>query len=137
MIGPAIVHCQGEGDPPMTPEQIRDTALTLYTIIFESHDVAEAKLVRDRCICTCQKRGLEPTVAAMISEALTGYVYGWSNRSAPLMTPISKAQAVLHLTMGGPDDAVTHTRPANTWLTPDAIAAMIGWVLTAGVVTRP
>ena len=137
MVGPAIVRHPGEGDPPMTPEQIRDLALTLYTIIFESHDVAEPRLVRDRCIRTCQKKGLEPTVAAMISEALTSYVYGWSNRSAPLITPISKAQAVLHLTMGGPADAVMHTRPANAWLTPDAIAAMVGWVLTAGMVTRP
>jgi hypothetical protein len=121
----------------MTPEQIRDLALTLYTLIFEGHDVTEPKLVRDRCIRTCKKRGLGPSVAAMISEALTGYVYGWSHRSAPLTTPISKAQAVLHLTMGGPDDAVTHTCPASAWLTTDAIAAMIGWVLTAGMVTRP
>jgi hypothetical protein len=121
----------------MMAEQIRDLALTLYTIIFESHDVAEPKLVCDRCIRTCQKRGLEPIVAAMISEALTGYVYDWRRRGAPLMTPISKAQAVLHLTMGGPDDAVTQTRPANAWLTPDAIAAMIGWVLTVGLETRP
>jgi hypothetical protein len=76
-------------------------------------------------------------VAALVSEALTGYIYGWSSRSVPLMTPIAKVQAVLHLTMGEPDHALPQTRPANAWLRPGAIAAMIGWVLTAGPEMRP
>jgi hypothetical protein len=40
-LKPTIVRRPGEGDPPMTPEQTCDLALTFYTIIFESHDVAE------------------------------------------------------------------------------------------------
>jgi hypothetical protein len=38
-LKPTIVRRPGKGDPPMTPEQIRDLALTLNTIIVESHDV--------------------------------------------------------------------------------------------------
>jgi hypothetical protein len=53
------------------------------------------------------------------------------------MTPIAKVQAVLHLTMGEPDHALPQSRPANAWLRPGAIAAMIGWVLTAGPEMRP
>jgi len=37
--------------------------------------------------------------------------------------------------MGGRDDTVIHTCPAGDRLTPSAIAAMIGWVLTVGVET--
>jgi hypothetical protein len=116
----------------MTPEQIRDLALTLYAIIFASHEVAETTRVYDRCLRTCQKRGLATLVAALVSEALTGYLYNGSSPGAPLTMPIAKAQALLHLTMGEPNDAVPQTRPANAWLRPDAIAAMIGWVLTVG-----
>jgi hypothetical protein len=124
------------GDLLMTPEQIRDLALTLYTFIFESGDGAAPKAVRDCCIRTCQKRGLDPTVAAMISEALTGYVYGWSSRGAHLVTYVPKAQAVLHLAMGGHEGAVGHSRPVGARPTPYAIAEMIGWVLTLSVDKR-
>jgi hypothetical protein len=121
----------------MTPEQIRDLALMLYTIIFESGDVVEPKAVRDRCIRTCQKRGLDPTAATRISEALTGYVYGWRSRGAELVTQVSKAEAVLQLAMGEYDGSVRHTRPAGARLTPYAIAEMIGWVLTTDMDKRP
>jgi hypothetical protein len=117
----------------MTPEQIRDLALTLYTFIFESGDKIAPKAVRDRCIRTCQKRGLDPAVAALISEALTGYVYGGSSRGAHLVTCVPKAQAILHLAMGGHAGAVRYTRPVGARLAPYAIAEMIGWVLTVGV----
>jgi hypothetical protein len=121
----------------MTPEQIRDLALTLYAIILERDDAAKPRAVGDRCLRTCQARGLEPPVAALISEALTGYVYDGSRRGVALVTPISKAQAVLQLTMGRPDDAVLHPRPVGAQLTASAIAAMIGWVLTVGVEPSP
>ena len=119
----------------MTPEQIRDVALTLYALIVESYDVAEPKAARTHCLLACQARGLELAEAGMISEALTGYIYDWNSRSVPLVTPIAKAQTVLHLSMGGCDDTVIHTCPAGDRLTPSAIAAMIGWVLTVGVET--
>lgn len=119
----------------MSPEQIRDVALMLYAIVVDSHEVAESKAMCARCLRACQARGLEPTEAAMISEALTGYIYDWNSRRVPLVTPIAKAQTVLHLSMGGRDDTVIHTCPAGDRLTPSAIAAMIGWVLTVGVET--
>jgi hypothetical protein len=125
-----------EVDLVITPEQIRDLALTLYTFIFESGDKAPRKAMRDRCIRTCQKRGLDVAVAAMISEALTGYVYGLSSRGSHLVTCVPKAQTVLHLAMGGHNGAVRDTRPAGARLAPYAIAEMITWVLTVGVDKR-
>jgi hypothetical protein len=110
----------------MTPAQIRDLALTLYTVIFESSDVMEPNPVRDCCIRTCQQRGLDPTMAAKISEALTGYVYRWSSRGSHLVTHLPKAQAILNCPMGGHDDTVRHTLPVGARLTPYAIAEMIG-----------
>jgi hypothetical protein len=119
----------------MTPEQIRNVALMLYALIVESYDVAAPKAVRAHCLRACQARGLDLAEAWMISEALTGYIYNWNSRPVPLVTPIAKAQTVLHLSMGGRDDTVIHTCPAGERLTPSAIAAMIEWVLTVGVET--
>jgi hypothetical protein len=51
----------------MSPEQIRDLALTLCAIIVECYDVAEPQAVCDRCIRACQARGLEPAAAVIIS----------------------------------------------------------------------
>jgi hypothetical protein len=136
----AVAHAResriAEGDPPMTPAQIRELAVALYAVIFESGDVMEPKPVRDCCIRTCQQRGFDPTTAAMISEALTGYVYGWSSRGAHLVAHLPKAQAILNCAMGGHDDTVRHTLPVGARLTPYAIAELIGWVLMVGVDRR-
>jgi hypothetical protein len=128
--------CIAEGDPPITPAQIRDLALALYTVIFQSGDVIEPQPVRDYCIRRCQQRGLDQTMATMISEALTGYVYGWSSRGARLVTHLPKAQAILNCAMGGHDDTVRHTLAVGARLTPYAIGDMIGWVLTVGADKR-
>jgi hypothetical protein len=129
--------CIAKGDPPMTPAQIRELALALFTVIFESGDVREPKPVRDRCIRTCQQRGFDLTSAAMISEALMGYVYGWSSRGAYLVAHQPKAQAILNCAMGGHDDIMRYTLPVGARLTPYAIAEMIGWVLTVSIDKRP
>lgn len=97
----------------MTPEQIRDPALTLYAFIFESGDGAAPKSGRDRCINARQQRGLEPTMAAIICDALTGYVYGRSSGYAYHVTHVREDQAVLHLARGGHESARRHTRPAH------------------------
>jgi hypothetical protein len=125
-----------ERDLVLTPEQIRDLSLTLYTFIFESGDKAPPKAMSDRCIRTCQKRGLDLAVAAMISEVLTGYIYGGSSQGSLLVTCVPKAQVVLHLAMGGHKGVVMDTRPAGARLAPYAIAEMIAWVLTVGVDKR-
>ena len=49
-------------------------------------------------------------MGAVISEAHTCYSYDRSSWYALLDKAISKARAVLHLTMGGQDDAVRHAR---------------------------
>jgi hypothetical protein len=52
-------------------------------------------------------------MAAIIDDALTGYVYGRSSRHAHRVTPVREAQPVLHLTRGGHESARRHTRPAR------------------------
>jgi len=105
--------CSPGGNLLMTPEQIRAPALTLYAFIFESGDGAAPKSGRDRCINARQQRGLEPTMAAIICDALTGYVYGRSSRYAYHVTHVREAQVVLHLARGGHESARRHTRPAR------------------------
>ena len=119
------------GGPPMTPKQIRELALQLYTIVFESEGVAQLTIWQ-RCLRTCQRCDVEPPTAVLISEALTGYLAaGWHPRT-PLVTPLAKAQALLHQTAGAVHDGEGPPCPARTRLTPSTIAAMIEWVLTAG-----
>lgn len=117
----------------MAPEQICDPALTLDAFIFESGCGAAPKNGRDRCINARQQRGLEPTMAAIICDALTGYVYGRSSRYAYHVTHVREAQAVLHLARGGRESG--GGTPAQ--LAPYAIAEMTGCVLTVGVDKRP
>jgi len=83
----------------MTPEQIRELALQLYTIVFQSEGVVPLA-VWQRCLRTCERWDVEPRTAVLISEALTGYLAdGWRPRT-PRVTPLAKAQAVLHQTAG-------------------------------------
>ena len=115
----------------MTPDQIRELALKLYTIVFECEEVAELAIWQ-RCLRACRSRDVEPPTAMLISEALTGYLYDGSRPRAPLVTPLRKAQAILHQTVGAAHDGEPSACPAGARLTPSAIAAMVGWVLTAG-----
>jgi hypothetical protein len=128
-------HCPAEGDHPMTPEQIRDFALTLYTVIVESDAVAELT-VWQRCLQTCRVWGLEPPVAALISEALTSYLSGGTRQAFPLVTDLDKAQAVLQHTMGGALDVGPRASARSTRVAPYAIAAMVEWVLHAEETVR-
>jgi hypothetical protein len=115
----------------MTSEQIRELALKLYTIVFECEGVAELEIWQ-RCLRACQRWDVEPPTAMLISEALTGYLYDGSRPRTPLVTPLAKAQAVLHQTVGAAHDGEQSACPARTRLTPSTIAAMIEWVLTVG-----
>jgi hypothetical protein len=130
-----MVDCPAEGDPTMTLQQIHDFALTLYTVIFESEAVAELA-VWQRCLHTCQAWGLEPPMATLISEALTGYLYNDNRQASPLVTRLDKAQAVLHYTMGGALYMGPLASPRSTKLAPYAIVAMIEWVLHAEETVR-
>jgi hypothetical protein len=114
----------------MTSEQIRELALTLYTVVVESEGVAELAIWQ-RCLRTCRGWDVEPPTAMLISEALTGYLYDGSRQRTTFVTPLAKAQAVLHQTIGAAYDEEPSACPARTRLTPSAIAAMVGWVLTA------
>ncbi len=114
----------------MIPEQIRELALQLHTVVFEGEGVAELA-VWQRCLHACQCWAVEPTTAILISEALTGYLYDGGRPQTPPVTPLAKAQAVLHQTIGAADDREPPACPARARLTPAAIAEMIGWVLTA------
>jgi hypothetical protein len=114
----------------MTPEQIPGLALRLYTIVFESEAVAPLA-VWQRCLSTCQRWDVAPPTAVLISEALTGYLYDRSRPRTPLVAPLAKAQAVLYQTAGAADDGEPGAAMAAR-LTPSAIAAMVGWALTAG-----
>jgi hypothetical protein len=115
----------------MTPQQIRELALRLYTVIVECEGVAELALWQ-RCIRTCQRWDLEPPMAMLVSEALTGYLADGGRPRTPLVTPLAKAKAVLHQTLSGAHNGEPPACPANTRLTPYAIAALIEWVLAAG-----
>jgi hypothetical protein len=115
----------------MTSEQIRELALTLYTVVFESEGVAELTIWQ-RCLRTCRRWDLEPPMAILISEALTGYLADGGRPEISLVTPLAKAQAVLHQTTGTAYDGEPAACPAGTRLTPSAIAAMVGWALTVG-----
>jgi hypothetical protein len=66
----------------------------------------------------------------LISEALTGYLYDGSRPRSPLVTPLARAQAVLHQAAGAADDGELDS--AMIRLTPSAIAAMVGWAQTVG-----
>src|SRR5262245_1433151 len=123
-----------KGDWPMTPTEIQELALRLFTILVESEAVTEP-LLRRRCRRTCLAQGLAATTARLISEALTSYLAGWRQQNTPIETPLAKAQAILRLTMSGAGDVEPATAPVEIRLTPSAIGAMIGWVLTAGVAT--
>lgn len=113
----------------MTPEQIPELALRLYTIVFESEGVAQLAIWQ-HCLSTCQRWDVEPSTAMLISEALTGYLYDGSRPRSPLVTPLARAQAVLHQAAGAADDGEPDS--ARTRLTPSAIAAMVGWAQTVG-----
>jgi hypothetical protein len=113
----------------MTSEQIRDLALTLYAVVFECEGIAELQVWR-RCLRACQRRHVEPPTAMLISEALTGYLYDGDRPRTPLVTPLAKAQAVLHQTVGAADGGEPGAAMAAR-LTPSAIATMVGWALTA------
>ena len=113
----------------MTSEQIQELALTLYTVVFECEGIAELEVWR-RCLRACQRRHVEPPTAMLISEALTGYLYDRDRPRTPLVTPLAKAQAVLHQTAGAADGEEPGSAMAR--LTPLAVAAMVGWALTAG-----
>ena len=115
----------------MIPEQIRELALQLYTVVFEGEGVAELAIWQ-RCLHTCQCWDVEPPMAILISEALTSYLADGGRPQTPLVTPLAKAQAVLHQTVGAAHDGEPSACPAKTRLTPPAIAAMIEWVLTVG-----
>ena len=111
----------------MTPEQIHELALHLYTIVFDSQGVTELATWQ-RCLGAC--RDLEPPTAVLISEALTGYLYDGDRGRPPSVTPLAKAQAVLRHTTGAADDGGPGS--ARTRLTPSVIADMVGWVVVAG-----
>jgi hypothetical protein len=113
----------------MTPEQIRELALQLYAAVFDSAGAAELSTWQ-RCLHACRGWDLEPPTAVLISEALTGYVYGESRPQTPLVTSLAKAQAVLHHTTGAADGGAPGS--ARTRLTPSAIADMVGWVVVTG-----
>jgi hypothetical protein len=115
----------------MTPEQVQELALQLYTIAFQSEGVAPLVLWQ-HCLRACQCGDVEPPTAVLISEALTGYLADGSRPRTPLVTPLAKAQAVLHQTAGAAHEGDGSPYPARTRLTPSAIAAMVGWALTAG-----
>ena len=121
----------GKGDRPMILEQIHDLALTLFTIMVKCEAVREPVL-RQRCRHACQAHGLDETAALLITESLASYRSGSSPQRTPLETPLAKAQAILRLTMGGVDAVGPSTAPIGIRPAPYAIAAMIGWVLTAG-----
>jgi hypothetical protein len=114
----------------MISEQIRELALTLYTVAFESEGVAELAIWQG-CLCTCRRWDVEPPTAVLISEPLTGYLADGGRPQTPLVTPLAKAQAILCQTIGAAHDGESSACPARTRLTPAAIAAMVGWVLTA------
>jgi hypothetical protein len=113
----------------MTSKQIRQLSLKLYTVAFECDGVPKFAIWQ-RCLHTCRRWDLEPSTVLLISEALTGYLYDKSRPQTPLVTPLAKAQAVLHQTAGAAYDGETSPYPAWTRLTPSAIAAMIEWALT-------
>jgi hypothetical protein len=115
----------------MTSAQIRELALKLYTVVFECDGIPELAIWQ-RCLGTCRSWDLKPPTARLISEALTGYLYDGSCPRTPLVTPLAKAQAVLHQTAGAAHDGEQPPCPAWTRLTPSTIAAMIGWTLTVG-----
>jgi len=115
----------------MTSEQIRKLALQLYTVVVESEGVAELA-IWERCLRTCRTWDLEPPMAMLISEALTGYLYDGGCPQTPLVTSLAKAQAVVHQTIGAAYDGEPSACPAWTRLTPSAIAAMVEWALTVG-----
>jgi hypothetical protein len=114
----------------MTPEQIRKLALQLYTVVVEGEGVAELA-VWHHCLRACRSWDVEPPSAVLISEALTGYLADGGRPCSPTVTPLGKAQAVLQQTTGVAHDGEPSACWANTQLTPSAVAAMVGWVLTA------
>ena len=126
----------GMGDRPMTPEQIHDLALTLFTILVKCGAMREPVL-RQRCRRACQVHGLNETAALLITESLASYRAGSCPKRTPLVTPLAKTQAILQLTMGGADEVRPSTVAVNVRPAPYAIAAMIGWVLTADEDMRP
>jgi hypothetical protein len=115
----------------MTPEQIRALALRLSTVMFTREGVAELA-VWQRCLRTCQRWDLEPPMAVLISEALTGSLDDGRRPHTPLVTPLAKAKAMLHQTIGGAHDGEQSACPAGARLTPSAIAALVEWLLAAG-----
>jgi hypothetical protein len=113
----------------MTPKQIRALALHLYTVVFESEGVAELALWQ-RCLGACKTWDVAPPTAMLISEALTCYLADHAHPRRPLVTPLAKAQAVLHQAVSVADDGEASAWSARTRLTPSAIADMVGWALT-------
>jgi hypothetical protein len=75
----------------------------------------------------------DPVARAIIADALGTYWASWMGRYEHLDHEVNAARQVLNAVMTGPSDGIVVLRPADLSLTPEAVRAMIGYV----VETRP
>ena len=71
----------------------------------------------------------DPTARAIIADALGTYWASWMGRYEHLDHEVNAARQVLNAVMTGPSEGIVVLRPADLTLTPEAVRAMIGYVV--------
>jgi hypothetical protein len=71
----------------------------------------------------------DPIARAIIADALGTYWASWMGRYEHLDHEVNAARQVLNAVMTGPSEGIMILRPADLTLTPEAVRAMIGYVV--------
>jgi hypothetical protein len=71
----------------------------------------------------------DPIARAIIADALGTYWASWIGRYEHLDHEVNAARQVLNAVMTGPSEGIVVLRPADLTLTPEAVRAMIGYVV--------
>ena len=119
----------------MTAREVSQLAATLHALLPNAVITAEPweeptqRAVAGVLEGACLEAGVLAIDAAVIADALAGYLGHWSGRYGNLDEPVARAQATLNLAVGGRGDTVYQLLPVGQEVTPTAITTMLGWVL--------
>ena len=124
----------------MTAQDVHDLAVALHALLPLSRLTAtpwepeQQYAVADQLTAACEAVGIPEILAAVIAEALAGYLGHWGGRYGNLDDDVERAQQVLTLALGQVTDGTVYTMREGE-VTADAIAQMLGWVLVVDLPT--
>ena len=118
----------------MTAQDVHDLAVALHallpttTLTAAPWEPEQQYAVADQLTAACEAVGIPEILAAVIGEALAGYLGHWAGRYGNLDDDVERAQQVLTLALGLRTDGTVYTMREGE-VTADAIAQMLGRVL--------